>query len=402
MVSLYEGETCSGEPIAEFITDADGKYLFEDLLEGTYCVEFDLPAGYLFSPADQGSDDELDSDAAVQVVALAEGEDDLSVDAGLVGGDIVFEKETAVETETEFDFVFNGTEEVSLTDGESATFHVPGGTYSITELAVDGWELLSILCGDIESEIDLSSGTVSLFVPPGGSVACTFLNDEIEDPLGVIGDFVWNDTNENGIQDQGEPGIAAVTVELFEADTDVLVLSTTTDDNGIYILGNVPEGSYYLQLTGPAGWEFTLVDQGSSDLVDSDAFFVDEIAVSGGGSGASALALAADVLTREIGQTATFDLLAGDADTSRDAGLTFVQVSPTTIVTTTTVAPTTSSIAATTMATTPETLPFTGFGQVGVGGLAVMLVALGGMVLAMVGRREDGQEATAEDAPLRA
>ena len=82
--------------------------------------------------------------------------------------------------------------------------------------------------------------------------------------------------------------------------------------------------------------------------------------------------------------------------------MTFVQVSPTTIVTTTTVAPTTSSIAATTIATTPETLPFTGFGQVGVGGLAVMLVALGGMVLAMVGRREDGQEVIAEDAPLRA
>jgi hypothetical protein len=270
-------------------------------------------------------------------------------------------------------------------------------------LAVDGWELLSILCGDIDSEIDLSSGTVSVFVPPGGSVGCTYLNDEIEDPLGVIGDFVWNDTNENGMQDQGEPGIAGVTVELFDADADVLVLSTATDGNGIYILGNVPEGSYYLQFTGPAGWEFTLVDQGSSDLADSDAFFVDEIAVSGGGSGASALALAADVLTREIGQTATFDLLAGVADTSRDAGLTFVQVSPTTIVTTTTsVAPTTSSIAVTTIATTPETLPFTGFGQVGVGGLAVMLVALGGMVLAIVGRREDGHEVTAEDAPLRA
>jgi hypothetical protein len=402
VVSLYEGETCSGEPIAELITDADGKYLFEDLLEGTYCVEFDLPAAYLFSPADQGSDDELDSDAAVQVVALAEGEDDLSVDAGLVGGDIVFEKETTVETETMFDFVFNGTEEVSLADGESATFHVPGGTYSITELAVDGWELLSILCGDIDTEIDLSSGTVSLFVPPGGSVACTFLNDEIEDLLGVIGDFVWNDTNENGIQDQGEAGIAGVTVELFDADTDVLVLSTATDANGIYIFGNVPEGSYYLQFTGPAGWEFTLVDQGSSDLADSDAFFVDEIAVSGGESGASALPFDADILTQEIGQTATFELLAGVADTSRDAGLTFVQVSPTTIVTTTTVAPTTSSIAATTIATTPETLPFTGFGQVGVGGLAVMLVALGGMVLAMVGRREDGQEVIAEDAPLRA
>ena len=33
-------------------------------------------------------------------------------------------------------------------------------------------------------------------------------------PSGVIGDFVWLDTNGDGIQDPGEPGIAGVIVRL--------------------------------------------------------------------------------------------------------------------------------------------------------------------------------------------
>ena len=32
----------------------------------------------------------------------------------------------------------------------------------------------------------------------------------------AIGDFVWNDVNANGIQNEGEPGIAGVTVSLFK------------------------------------------------------------------------------------------------------------------------------------------------------------------------------------------
>lgn len=33
-----------------------------------------------------------------------------------------------------------------------------------------------------------------------------------------IGDFVWNDLNNNGIQDEGEPGIDGVTVKLMDKD----------------------------------------------------------------------------------------------------------------------------------------------------------------------------------------
>jgi YVTN family beta-propeller protein len=68
-------------------TAADGRYLFCALLAGTYYVHFEAPAGYLFSPADQGGDDTADSDASASgdtpTITLAAGADQRQWDAGL-------------------------------------------------------------------------------------------------------------------------------------------------------------------------------------------------------------------------------------------------------------------------------------------------------------------------------
>ncbi len=57
---------------------------------GTYFVEFELPAGYEFTTQEQGSDDALDSDAdpvtgRTNLIQLAPGETNLTIDAGLIG-----------------------------------------------------------------------------------------------------------------------------------------------------------------------------------------------------------------------------------------------------------------------------------------------------------------------------
>ena len=44
-------------------TDASGYYLFDNLVPGTYFVQFVPPSGYSLTDADQGSDDTSDSDA---------------------------------------------------------------------------------------------------------------------------------------------------------------------------------------------------------------------------------------------------------------------------------------------------------------------------------------------------
>ncbi len=91
----------------------------------------------------------------------------------------------------------------------------------------------------------------------------------------VIGDFVWEDTNLNGVQDSGEPGHNNVTVELRLASDDSLVATTTTDSDGFYafLLDDFSTSTYGVDfvifVTLPSGYGFTTQNQGTSTL-DSD------------------------------------------------------------------------------------------------------------------------------------
>ncbi len=98
----------------------------------------------------------------------------------------------------------------------------------------------------------------------------------VEVPVGpgAIGDFVWQDTNQNGIQDAGEPGIDGVTVKLCADSSCNTVLATTTTSNfkgndGYYQFSGLPLGTYYVSidtsqpaLSGP-GLVPTLLGQGT-------------------------------------------------------------------------------------------------------------------------------------------
>jgi hypothetical protein len=85
-VELY---TCGATtPIKSAFTDADGNYLFIDLVPGCYFVKVILPTGYNnFAPQNQGADDTKDSDVnnsgVTANINLAPGQDDRTWDAGL-------------------------------------------------------------------------------------------------------------------------------------------------------------------------------------------------------------------------------------------------------------------------------------------------------------------------------
>jgi len=87
---------------------------------------------------------------------------------------------------------------------------------------------------------------------------------------GSIGDFVWEDTNNNGIQDEEEPGLPAVTVYLRSTEGK-LIGRSVTDQEGFFLFEGVFTGDYYLEFLKPEGYDFTLKDEGEDDRVDSDA-----------------------------------------------------------------------------------------------------------------------------------
>jgi hypothetical protein len=67
----------------------------------------------------------------------------------------------------------------------------------------------------------------------------------------AIGDLVWDDTNADGVYDEGEPGIANVTVDLFQAG--VQVASTVSDASGNYRFIGLTAGEYEVVVTDNAG-----------------------------------------------------------------------------------------------------------------------------------------------------
>jgi SdrD B-like domain/Secretion system C-terminal sorting domain len=73
-----------------------------------------------------------------------------------------------------------------------------------------------------------------------------------------IGDRVWFDTNGDGNQDSGEPGVAGVTVTLYDQVTGNVIAVTTTDANGNYLFNNLPNGTYQVGFSAPAGTVLSL------------------------------------------------------------------------------------------------------------------------------------------------
>jgi hypothetical protein len=97
------------------------------------------------------------------------------------------------------------------------------------------------------------------FVPAPGQVMGVLLTSitpgiqkilvEVKNPCGAIGDFVWNDANDNGIQDSGEAGINGVTVQLLDSAKNLLATTVTGPAPASYPF--LPAGSNgYYQFVG--------------------------------------------------------------------------------------------------------------------------------------------------------
>jgi len=68
-------------------------------------------------------------------------------------------------------------------------------------------------------------------------------------PLAIIGDFVWFDTDQDGVQDNGEMGIGGVTLDLIDTSTSLVIATTTTTPNGWYLFTGLAAGTYQVDVT---------------------------------------------------------------------------------------------------------------------------------------------------------
>ncbi|MDJ0843839.1 MAG: SdrD B-like domain-containing protein [Crocosphaera sp.] len=292
-----DGVIEDGEIIDTTTTDANGNYEFE-VIAGDYKVEFEQPEGLdSVSPRQQGDDPTNDSDGLISdVVTLNPGENDPTIDAGFYNtaglGDFVFEDSNGngiqdagengvagVEVKLQNPdgsavLDENGNPITTTTDvnGEYAFTGLIPGEYKVMFVAPEGFEFTEPNVGDddtVDSDADPENGMTQTIVLESGDFNGTLDAGLIQ--RGGLGDFVFYDINQNGLQDAGEEGIAGVTVLLLDADGNQLD-STTTDESGAYSFNNLAPGQYKVQFTQPDGFEFVspfLV--GNNPEIDSDA-----------------------------------------------------------------------------------------------------------------------------------
>lgn len=97
---------------------------------------------------------------------------------------------------------------------------------------------------------------------PLASVAATPAEAQAVCPSAGVCGFVWNDTNNNGIQDAGETGIAGAVVMLGSN-------TTYTNEEGFYYFAVGP-GTYDIAVQIPPGTQPSPANVGGDDIIDSD------------------------------------------------------------------------------------------------------------------------------------
>ncbi|MFM7401627.1 MAG: SdrD B-like domain-containing protein, partial [Bacteroidota bacterium] len=278
-----------GNLVTDQITDANGHYRFTNLVPTSYRVRFTNPdVRYTLSKANQGTDDAQDCDAdattfTTHVTTLATGIYDQTLDAayyikGRVGnlawhdinGNGIQDSgepglaNTAVTLTGTDGF---GTAATSGTTTDANGFYTIGnivpGSYKITfGVTPGGYTPTTVDKGSNDAtDSDYGvSGQTPVFTMVSADTILTF--DAGYWLATRIGSLVWDDTNGNGLQDAGEPGISGVSVILngTEGDGDIVNLSTTTSATGEYAFGaqssgssNLAPGTYNLTFVLPAG-----------------------------------------------------------------------------------------------------------------------------------------------------
>ncbi len=266
------------------ITESGGLYRFNGLCPGNYIVEVVPPAGTIASPTLQGGNTNVDSNPNLFLVNLAyDDSSDLSVDFGFLVAN------------PKIDVVKSATPLTYNTVGQIITYgYVVTNTGNVT--------LSTVTLTD--DKLGVIAGCAAATLAPGASTTCSathaitpadlaagsitniatgtgvFNGDTLTDDdtktvtgvpcTGTVGNFVWNDMDNDGIQDAGEPGIAGVTVQLKDSNGNV-IQTTTTDANGLYQFSGLCAGTYTVVVPNPPT-DYTASPSlvGSNPAIDSN------------------------------------------------------------------------------------------------------------------------------------
>ena len=310
------------------VTDANGQYTVVAPLAGDYRVRVVLPSvSDQFSPKDlAGGDNLLDSDinpsgtnsGFTDIITIASNVISItSIDAGI----IKFRTPTPTRTPTPINlgnFVWDDLDQDGRQDaGEPGLPNVTvqvwnsaktflydsdvtdaNGQYSVVAPLAGDYRVRVVLpsVSDQFSPKDLAGGSDTLdsdINPSGTNLGFTDIITIASNVISIssidagiikfrtptptrtptpinLGNFVWHDLDEDGIQDAGEPGVEGVVVQLWNDAKTQLLDTAVTNANGNYYVVAPLAGDYRLRVLLPPGAGFSPINQGADDTKDSD------------------------------------------------------------------------------------------------------------------------------------
>jgi protocatechuate 3,4-dioxygenase beta subunit len=329
-----DGVLAGGEltPVAITTTDVNGAYLFTGLADGSYLIEFsNLPAGFNFTGADVNAENlgtDSDPNQSTGRTAFINLDQpgtnpasviNLNIDGGITSQRAALGNYVWLDTDGNGTQLFDGTEPGIA--GVTVTLYRPGfGLDGIAANADDALPVASMITDQngqyLFSNLETGTYEVEFSTIPGGlnftqrntpgdngdntnndavpaagnpavgrTTGIVLIAGETDltvdaglfRPRAVIGNFVWSDTNGNGIQDGTEPGLGGVIITLLDGGGNPVAVAIT-DANGNYLFPNVAPGNYTMSFTNlPNGVTFTTANQtsgGGNDNNDSDVIGV--------------------------------------------------------------------------------------------------------------------------------
>ncbi|MFA7290073.1 MAG: SdrD B-like domain-containing protein, partial [Melioribacteraceae bacterium] len=188
-----------------------------------------------------------------------------STNAGVFAGQMV-----ALKLNLEFDKAgVIGTNSVDLGELQIAKGPFSGKTvnqfYALAETAIGGGALNGFTYSEFSDAATAINENFDNGTTDKGFLTCAAVNVKAS-----IGDFVWLDTNKDGIQGDTEYGFGAVIVNLYNCN-DELISSTQTTLNGGYAFVDLNPGDYYVQFILPTGYLFSPANVGNDLTKNSDA-----------------------------------------------------------------------------------------------------------------------------------
>ncbi len=278
----------------------------------TYRIEVDestLPAGFVATPCStySGSEEpyDLDSNCNGQEILLGYDENNPTIDFGYSRptcsgsiGDYVWNDSNRDGIQDENEMGINGVE-VLVTDSTGNQYSVT--TFTGGPMTEPGYYLVDGLCADTYT-VEVNPATVPVGMDPTMIEAGNDTVVDSNDPAGTtvvlqtddsqditidfgyqtpcsgsIGDYVWNDADRDGIQDEDEMGIDGIQALVTDSAGNVHTVTTFSggpmNQSGYYLVDGLCGDTYTVQVnmaTVPMGMVPTMIEGGGDPTIDSN------------------------------------------------------------------------------------------------------------------------------------